>query len=112
MLCVLSQTRKGAVVSDYPTMEITIKLLFTACGSGVQYQVTSSCYTKVNNGEEIKGKSGPLRDFMHTDDVKSCAKSNIDIWIRGNMHHVYCCDVSNGLRIFNTVLRRVMRGEQ
>jgi hypothetical protein len=25
-------------MSDYPTMEITIKLLFTPCASGVQYQ--------------------------------------------------------------------------
>ena len=99
-------------MSDYPTMEITIKLLFTPCASGVQYQVTSSCFTKVNNGEEIKGKSGPIRDFMHADDVKSCAKTNIDIWIKGNTHHLYCCDVSSGLRVFNSVLRRVARGER
>ena len=99
-------------MSNLPTMEISIKLLFTPCASGVQYQITSSCYTKVNDGEEIKGKSGPIRDFMHADDVKSCVKSDIDMWIRGNTHHLYCCDVSNGLRVFNTMLRRVTRGER
>lgn len=99
-------------MSKLPTMEIIIKLRFSPCESGLQYQLTSSCSTKINDGEEIKGKSGPLRDFLPVDDVKSCAKSNIDIWIKGNTHHVYCCDVSNGLRVFNTVLRRVMRGEQ
>ena len=107
-----SQTRKDAVMNDYPTMEITIKLLFTPCESGLQYQITSSCFTRVNNGEEIRGKSGPMRDFMHADDVKSCAQSNIDIWLKGKTHHVVCCDVSNGLRIFNTVLRRAARGER
>ena len=54
-------------MSDYPTMEITIKLEFTPCESGLQYQITSSCFTRVNNGEEIRGKSGPMRDFMHAD---------------------------------------------
>lgn len=99
-------------MSNLPTMEITIKLLFTPCESGLQYQLTSTCATKVNDGEEIRGRSGPLREFLPVDDVKTCAQSNIDVWLRGTQTHVYCCDVSNGLRMFNTVLRRVMRGEQ
>mgnify|MGYP003377400356 FL=1 len=99
-------------MTKLPTMEISIRLLFSPCESGLQYQVTSQCSTKINDGEEIKGKSGPLRDFLSVDAVKSCAQSNIDIWIKGNTHSVYCCDVSNGLRMFNTVLRRAKRGEQ
>lgn len=94
-------------MSKLPTMEITIKLLFTPCNSGLLYLLTSTCSTKINDGEELPGKSGPLREFMPVGDLKTCAKSDIDITLRGSMTHIYCCNVQNGLRAFNAIIRRI-----
>lgn len=99
-------------MSGKPTLEITIKIQFFPCDSGAQYQVGGECYTCINGGTLISGKFGPLRDFMPTQDVKAIPTNNIDVCLKGTRQYIFFCDVNEGLRAFNAILRRATRGDQ